>query len=683
MNKVLEFFIRAKDYASAVIDKVVGKINQWKTEAEKSSKAVAQTQSQSKQAFDAVSDSMKRTSVNWQNIKDAEERAKQRTKELILLKLELAKTEKAAARASGEAAEQMKQRAEMLKKGISQLQQNANQDLNLMGLGMNALNGNIVGVGRSVIQLAARFKMLGMSMAAMSIYTLAIMAIVKIFTLWRDKVDECNKKIRELKMEGLKKQFELLGRAMDSVNKRMEQSVKLTDDMAKHQNALLASSAALAKAQNEQARQGELTGVSDEQGRSAINRRYDEANARIDAQARKERFARELDAEQKKLEEYEKALSDNEILLANARAAARKARAEQAEAWTDSQFDKDDEDYKAAVARYKEATASLKKFTEAREALMEKRNASSLNIQQMASSNRASLAEERAENARRAREAQEEEARFAKERVEKERAIANEVEDAWFGWHTAYIAWEKDKDSEAAKLRLQLAEEYYEAIKEAADDEERERIRNEREDQSRRIAFIKQMEDEQKSIDKEASERQRRMEEERAAKEKADKAAQLSIDKANAESLLNDLKDSHSAAQSRVSAAQAAVAQAWGWYRDKGSLARQREEWGADAEARRQYAKDLYSLQHGRNAEKLSEALYLSRRGDIGRFEERMQGWRDRGLSVEDEATMRMAVAEDAEKRANEDLARINEQTARAADAVESIHSILTNGGEP
>lgn len=677
MSKVLEFFIRAKDYASSVIDKVVGKMSQWRSESEKSSKAVASTQNQSKQAFDAVSDAMKRTSVNWQSIKDAEERAKQRTKELIALKRELARTEKEASNASGEAAEQMKQRAEMLKKGISQLQQDSTQDFNLMNIGMSAMSGNLMGVGKGVLQLAARFKVLGMSMAALSIYTLVIMAVIKIFTLWRDKVDECEKKMRELKMEGLKKQFELLGRALDSVNKRMERNIKLTEDMAQHQNALLESSAAFEKAKNEQARQAELSGTKDEQARARINRRYDESNARIDEQARKERFARELDAEEKKLEEYEQALSDNAILLANARAAARRAREEQNAAWADS-FDKEDEDYKAAVERASEAQKSLKRFTDEQERLWDKYNASKRNIVQMRSSDRAATADERANNMRRAREAREEEERFAKERVAKERVVANEVEDAWFAWHESYIAWEKDKDSEVAKLKLQLAQEYYDALREATTDEERERIKNEREDQSRRLAFLKQLEDEQKSVDKENAERLKRMEEERAAQEKANKQAQLASD----EAALNALKIKQSEAEGRVAAAQAAVSQAWGWYRDKGSLSRQREEWNADAEARKQYSKDLYSLQHGRNSSKLSEALYLSRRGDIDKFEERMQNWRDRGLSVEDEATMRMAVAEDAEKRANEDLARINEQTARAADAVESIQSLLSNGGE-
>ena len=117
-----------------------------------------------------------------------------------------------------------------------------------------------------------------------------------------------------------------------------------------------------------------------------------------------------------------------------------------------------------------------------------------------------------------------------------------------------------------------------------------------------------------------------------------------------------------SEAESRLAAAQSQVAEAWGFYRDKNKMQEAINEFKAQQEAEKQWAKDFEKLR--------------SRRRD----------WRDvefGQLSAEEEAVRQVALAKEEERAAQMALDSINEQTARAAEAVEEIHKILANGGEP
>ena len=106
-------------------------------------------------------------------------------------------------------------------------------------------------------------------------------------------------------------------------------------------------------------------------------------------------------------------------------------------------------------------------------------------------------------------------------------------------------------------------------------------------------------------------------------------------------------------------------------------------EWEDDAAARKQYEKDYRSLTHGRNAERFSELKDLQERGHYDKLEEQMGEWRRKKLiSVDDEATMRVALAKDEEKRAQKALDEINEATRNAAASLAAIESAITEGGD-
>jgi len=126
---------------------------------------------------------------------------------------------------------------------------------------------------------------------------------------------------------------------------------------------------------------------------------------------------------------------------------------------------------------------------------------------------------------------------------------------------------------------------------------------------------------------------------------------------------LNDEQIAYSAAQSkqaeaeqRLAAAKSAVQRAWGWYRDKDSMKAQMEEEKANAEAERQYEKDFEKLRFRRD-------------------------WRTaKNLSVDEEATRRVALAKEEEAAAQKAVTETAENTARAADAVEAIRAAIEGG---
>ena len=112
-------------------------------------------------------------------------------------------------------------------------------------------------------------------------------------------------------------------------------------------------------------------------------------------------------------------------------------------------------------------------------------------------------------------------------------------------------------------------------------------------------------------------------------------------------------------AEKRLADAQVKVQQAWGWYRDKDSLAAQIAEEKADAEARKQYERDF------------------------DRLRDRRRDWRTAtNLSLDDEAVRRVALAKEEEAAAQLAVKETAENTRRAAEALEAIEAAFYEGGE-
>lgn len=719
MNRVLEFIIKAKDNISDVMSRVAKKFEQAKQAASDMAKAVAEagkrgvaalggitdyaaeadkrvrsmgtgyksvaemekeladkakaTAEAKKQeaaairqaagATDDFSHALKGTSVNWDEIKKHEEAAKQRKREIITLTRLLAKEEEAAKAASGSAAQAHLANAEMLKKGIASLRSGATADMNLMAAGMSVLDGNLVGIGKAAVQVAAKFKLLGMSMASMSVYTLAIMAVVKICTWWKDKLDECAQSLRDLKLEAMTQQMNLLAKAQDGVNSKLEEGNKALEKATAHQQKMLDASAALQKNQNELAREKELAGAKDDVERQAINSKWDKANESLDSSVRKEKEARELADARQRLKNTEEAIEDNARLLSTARKARDKAYNEMNEAFASG----DKEDYENAKKVYAQAVTRAKELAKEKDKLEEARTDIANSIPEMIATAKASAAGDDVARFKR----EQENAKIAEARKQAEEENAKELEAVWMDWYAAYSEAAKNKDSEIARQKCQLLQEYYDLLAQCTDEAERQQLKADYEEAAAKLNFLKQFEDEEKAA------REKRTEEEKAKAREVAKAKHDASVKA-AQDALTESQNAQQAAQQRAQAAQSAVAQAWGWYKDKDSLKSRIASEESDIAARAQYAKDYQHLTKGRWADEFAEATYQQRHGRTDKVEELMAKWRKGpfGLSVEDEATMRVALAQDAEKQANMDLARVAENT----DALADILSLLKGG---
>lgn len=114
--------------------------------------------------------------------------------------------------------------------------------------------------------------------------------------------------------------------------------------------------------------------------------------------------------------------------------------------------------------------------------------------------------------------------------------------------------------------------------------------------------------------------------------------------------LLDAERKDEAASRSKVAAAESKLQRAWGWYRDKDSMAAQLQEEKADAEARKQFEKDFDRLKFKRRDWRTAE-----------------------NLSVDDEAVRRVALAREEKEAAEKHLAEIEKNTASLAAKLDEL----------
>ena len=162
----------------------------------------------------------------------------------------------------------------------------------------------------------------------------------------------------------------------------------------------------------------------------------------------------------------------------------------------------------------------------------------------------------------------------------------------------------------------------------------------------------KKAEVEKKAAEKAAADRAR-LDAQEAARRERERQAELAARIRDHQKLLAAERAEESKTRSSVSAAASKLQQAWGWYRDKDSMAAQLAEEKADAQARKQYEKDFERLK--------------SRRRD----------WRTaENLSVDDEAVRRVAIAREEKEAAERHLAEIEKNTADLAAKLDELLSV-------
>ena len=162
----------------------------------------------------------------------------------------------------------------------------------------------------------------------------------------------------------------------------------------------------------------------------------------------------------------------------------------------------------------------------------------------------------------------------------------------------------------------------------------------------------KRAEAEKKAAEKVAAERAR-LDAQEATRRERERQAELAARIRDHQKLLAEERQADSKAQAGVAAAESKLQQAWGWYRDKNSMAAQMADEKADAQARKQFEKDFE------------------------RLKDRRRDWRTaENLSVDDEAVRRVALAREEKERAEEYARETAENTRELAAKLDELLQI-------
>lgn len=167
-----------------------------------------------------------------------------------------------------------------------------------------------------------------------------------------------------------------------------------------------------------------------------------------------------------------------------------------------------------------------------------------------------------------------------------------------------------------------------------------------------KAAAEKRAEAERKAAEKVAAERAR-LDAQEAARRERERQKELADKIRDHQQLLAAERQAENKERSKIAAAESKLQQAWGWYRDKDSMAAQIAEEKADAQARKQFEKDFE------------------------RLKDRRRDWRTaENLSVDDEAVRRVALARKEKEQAERHLAEIEKNTAALADKLDELLSV-------
>ncbi len=208
--------------------------------------------------------------------------------------------------------------------------------------------------------------------------------------------------------------------------------------------------------------------------------------------------------------------------------------------------------------------------------------------------------------------------------------------------------------ADAAQAKIEQAEDALETL--AAERAARElALQNElaaKREESAKKEAAKRTEEEKKSAEKVAAERAR-LDAQESARRERDRQAELAARIKEHQSLLAAERMEESKTRSAVSAAESKLQRAWGWYRDKDSMAAQLQEEKADAESSKQFEKDF------------------------ARLKDRRRDWRKADdLSVDEEAVRRVALAREEKEAAEKHLAEIEKNTADLAAKLDELLSV-------
>ena len=558
---------------------------------------------------------------------------------------------------------------------------------NAVHLATSVASGNFYGLTRAITLCADKLKFIGLSsgiIAGIGAIGGAVAGAVTVFRKWSASAEEAKKKLDAVREADFNAYIRQMKDALRELGEEMTKTLGAIDKALGRDQKQLTLTRERIKAQIELNRQLALEGKDGEEA-ARINAEFDSSLRGVDRQAADADIALQIEAAQQKtdalrklLEKYEGVERTFTTVVTNTGRTFRVGEGYDHQTLAEGEFiasakgDKVREGGLVAAlqSRFNDAAASetdaygkiLKKFVDER--LLP-------HFQRIAALKNAPIP-----NTAEAKQGRD----MALEQAQKELELARS--DAYQRIpHSADFkaALREDEDYQRLRKRLDAIKAELEAAQ-SARDKVREALAD-AEDREGDLWDTKEIEERKADIAVMVEER--KQERLQAVKDDAARREEQRIRAQSLSAQLAGLSSAGGEAQSRLAAAQSQVARAWGWYRDKDSLRSQIAEWDADAEARRQYAKDYHSLTRGRQSGRYGEALDLSRRGRYDELEDRIGEWRRKKvLSVDEEATMRVALAKDEEHRAQKALDEINEAAQRTADAIESIEAAIAEGGD-
>ena len=506
-------------------------------------------------------------------------------------------------------------------------------DMSTAHMMLGALNGNVYSLGRAFTFLLGKIKALKISVSTLSLISVAIVALSEVISkavTWWEKKKEAMEKVQQLRFEDTLAKY---SREQSEVNKEIKRGISYIDSETERKKRLIQHNAKLIEQQIEINRLEALKGTTGAE-RDQINKDFD---------AERDLLKAKTTIQTAEVEAIGQANIDAMLAKAQERLKPIKERLEKQLREAAEKVAKEEERGRK-LAAVPDITVSSQYLGPSPWTEEDKKN--KFETWQAEDENYRKLRDKR-------------------DRLQKE--YDGILEDL------------KDFEERRTKAQDKIESLKFD-IEETAADSEIDALKAEEEAAH---DYYKEMERLEKERTKEA---------EREARERARVQKELYREAAQEyKATLRELDDAERTATANLKAAEKNVEEAWGFYKDSGKMQAHIDEQTKEIAARQKYEKDVRALERGSWSDELATAKRLNRRGETDKLEEMFAKWRSGsfGLSVEQEATMRVAVAKDEEKQAQKALEEIRDQMNdasetfdRIADAIDNIEGLLEEGGE-
>lgn len=656
-NHVVEYIIQAKDRATAILQSAA---EQWRRYAasvaesmSKAKTAVADDRAEEKfirteAVLDAVSKAMDRMGVTGERFNDVYDTLERRLNNFNRTGKgfeELMEHFKLSMEDVGMSAKGVSHGIEILKEnlvGVGDKTTNAasvmRSDFRAMHSLVSGLNGNVYALGRAFTYLIGRFGALKVSAGVLSGIGIAVFAVVEVVKRFNAAMEEQRRKLEELKNLRFERTLASYAAAQKEVNEEFRKGQQRIADEVERKRAIIEQNRKIIEQELEIARIQATRGKSGEE-LEGINRSFDSQRALLNAQAEIDRALAEASGEEAQANLIGRL--EGEIQKARERVAPELGDFErQLRSMADDKRRELERKYEQMVAgavRVDPVTGETsymsQKEVRARQRANVRAHRADIEAQvgdYMLSDEAVKKVREKRDKLREQLDGLNDDLEEYKKRREKALARKGDLEN-----EAGNIA--ADHDISAWEKEERAAAEYYESV------EERERLLEAERLEAERRVHMQRLRDAQ--------------------------------DEAQA------MYQAQNEAMQRLNRAQTKVDEAWGFYKNRDALKAYDDEQDRDRAARRQYEEDLKSITTGRNADRYGEILRLYRKEGQGAVEDQFAEWRRKQtISLDTEATMRVALSESEQKEAYRNLERAAEAAEDSRACLERIANTMEEG---